>query len=264
MKKNNFIFLKKKDCNIPILFCCDHASNIIPPEYNNIGLNKDILNQHIAFDIGAKKVTDILSKKFQTNCIIAKYSRLLIDLNRDPNHKNLIPINSDEISIDKNKNLSNREIKNRIKFYHKTYHKKISSVLAKMDHQFNCKTTLICIHSFTPSLKNEKIRPWDIGLLYRYDKRIYRPIKECLESLKNLEIGDNLPYSGFDDVNYTMTYHGEKQKRPFISLEIKNDVFEKKNKKRLKNIIDSITLGIYKSQISLGGLYAENIKKIKL
>ena len=49
-----------------------------------------------------------------------------------------------------------------------------------------------------------------------------------------------------------------------ISLEIKNDVFEKKNKKRLKNIIDSITLGIYKSQISLGGLYAENIKKIKL
>ena len=73
-----------------------------------------------------------------------------------------------------------------------------------------------------------------------------------------------MPYSGFDDVNYTMTYHGEKQKDPFISLEIKNDVFEKKNKKRLKNIIDSITLGIYKSQISLGGLYAKNIKKIKL
>ena len=76
-----------------------------------------------------------------------------------------------------------------------------------------------------------------------------------MENIKGLNIGNNLPYSGYDDVNYTMTYHGEKENRPFISIEIKNDVFKKNNKKKLKKIIDSITLSIYKSQITLGEPY---------
>ncbi|MBT35572.1 MAG: N-formylglutamate amidohydrolase [Rickettsiales bacterium] len=264
MRKNNYIFIKKVNYKVPLLFCCDHASNLIPPDYKNLGLNKNILNKHVAIDIGAKHLTKELSKKFYTNYIIAKYSRLFIDLNRDPKHKNLIPTKSDGISIKKNKNLSKKELIKRIKFYHESYHKKLSSVLKEMDKKFNCKTTLICIHSFTPALKNCKNRPWDVGLLYRDDKRIYTPMMKHLKNIKNLKVGSNLPYSGYDDVNYTMALHGEKQNRPFISIEIKNDLFEKKNKKRLKYITDSITLSIYKSQISLKSSYAMNMKKINI
>ena len=259
MSKNNFITLKKATYNIPLLFCCDHASNLIPPEYKNLGLKKSMLKQHIAFDIGAKKLTKILAKRFSTNYILAKYSRIFIDLNRDINHENLISEFSDKIHILGNKNLEKKEIKYRIKFFHKTYHNKISDLLNKMDQKFKCKTSLICIHTFTPSLKNKKTRPWDIGLLHRKDKRLYTPIKKYLKNIKNLNIGNNLPYSGYDNVNYTMTFHGEKKNRPFLSIEIKNDVFKKKNKKKLKKIIDSITLSIYKSQITLGKPYNEII-----
>ena len=254
MSKNNFITLKNTN-NIPLLFCCDHASNLIPPKYKNLGLKKSSLNKHIAFDIGAKHITKILAKRFNTNYILAKYSRIFIDLNRDINHENLIPEYSDNIQILGNIKLNKKEIKYRIKFFHKPYHNKISDLLNKMDKKFKCKTSLICIHSFTPSLKNEKARPWDIGLLHRKDKRLYTPIKKYLKNIKGLNIGNNLPYSGYDDVNHTMTYHGEKENRPFISIEIKNDLFKKNNKKKLKKIIDSITLSIYKSQITLGEPY---------
>ena len=254
MPKNNYITLKNIN-NIPLLFCCDHASNLIPLEYKNLGLKKSTLNQHIAFDIGAKIITKILAKKFNANYVLARYSRILIDLNRDVHHKKLIPEYSDKIHILGNKNLNKKERMYRIKIFHKTYHNKISDILYKMDKKFKCKASLICIHTFTPSLKNEKNRPWDIGLLHRKDKRLYKPIKKYLKNTKNLNIGYNFPYSGYDDVNYTMTYHGEMQNRPFISIEIKNDVFKKNNKNKLKKIIDSITLSIYKSQIELGSPY---------
>ncbi len=256
MKKDNYIIKEEKNSKIPILFCCDHSSNSIPDYYNNLGLSDSLLNQHIAYDIGANKLTKILAKTFKTNCILARYSRLLIDLNRDPNHLNLIPKYSDNTLIKKNRNLSTKEKKKRIKLYHETYHENLRKLLNKMDIENKCKTSLICIHSFTPSLKNQLYdRPWDIGLLYRKDTRIQKPLEKYLKSIKSLNIGDNLPYSGFDDVNYTMTHHGEEQNRPFISIEVKNNVFNINNKKRLKKIIESITIGIYKSHVSMGKPY---------
>ena len=80
-----------------------------------------------------------------------------------------------------------------------------------------------------------------------------------LKNIKTLNIGKNLPYSGYEDVNYTMSYHGEKKHRPFISIEVRNDVFKKNNKKRLNNIIKSIIVAIYKSQVALGEPYKNNI-----
>ena len=44
-----------KDSNFLII--CDHASNNIPSNYDNLGLGKDILDTHIAYDIGAKEVS---------------------------------------------------------------------------------------------------------------------------------------------------------------------------------------------------------------
>ena len=79
MITNNYESIIKKKPKLPLLFCCDHASNLIPNEYNKLGLNNSILKSHIAYDIGAKKLTKILSKQFSTNAILGKYSRLFID-----------------------------------------------------------------------------------------------------------------------------------------------------------------------------------------
>ena len=58
MITNNYESIIKKKPKLPLLFCCDHASNLIPNEYNKLGLNNSILKSHIAYDIGAKKLTN--------------------------------------------------------------------------------------------------------------------------------------------------------------------------------------------------------------
>jgi len=261
-KNNESIIIKNP--KLPLLFCCDHASNSIPKEYNKLGLNNSVLKSHIAYDLGAKKLTIALSKQFNTNAILGKYSRLFIDLNREKNHKNLIPEISDEIKIPSNINLTKKEYAYRISHFHKPYHTQISHKLQEMDDLFLCKTALICIHSFTPSLKGKIKRPWEIGLLYRKDQSLYNPIIKSLKMNNSFKIGGNKPYSGFDDVNYTMTNHGEKSKRPFISIEIRNDIFEEININYYKILLRNISEAIYYSQLKLGKPYNTFAKKMNL
>mgnify|MGYP006090928385 FL=1 len=264
MINKNYESIKIKSPKLPILFCCDHASNSIPKEYNKLGLNNSVLNSHIAYDLGAKKLTIALSKQFNTNAILGKYSRLFIDLNREKNHKNLIPEISDEVRIPNNINLTKKEYIYRTSHFHRPYHIKISNKLQEMDELFLCKTALICIHSFTPSLKNKLERPWEIGLLYRKDESLYKPIIKSLKINNSFKIGRNKPYSGFDDVNYTMTNHGEKGKRPFISIEIRNDIFEERNIKNYEKLLKNISEAIFYSQLKLGKPYNTFAKNINL
>ena len=261
---NNFVNITKKRPKLPLLFCCDHASNLIPNQYKKLGLKDKILKSHIAYDIGAQTLTKKLSSIFKTNAVLAKYSRLFIDLNRDKNHINLITEKSDGVEIPGNKNLSKSEKLNRINNFHETYHKELKSTLKNMDKLFLCKTSLICIHSFTASLQNKKKRPWEIGLLYRDDKSLYKPISQYLNSNSNYKIGKNKPYSGYEDVNYTMTYHGELDKRPFISIEVRNDILSNSNSSKIEELSIKISQAIYYSQIKLGDPYNNFAKKLNI
>ena len=100
---NNFVNITKKLPKLQLLFFCDHASNLIPNQYKKLGLKDKILKSHIAYDIGAQTLTKKLSSIFKTNAVLAKYSRLFIDLNRDKNHINLITEKSDGVEIPGNK-----------------------------------------------------------------------------------------------------------------------------------------------------------------
>jgi hypothetical protein len=44
------------------LVLCDHASNALPPSYGSLGLPVAELERHIAYDIGAAPVTEILAQ----------------------------------------------------------------------------------------------------------------------------------------------------------------------------------------------------------
>ena len=67
-----------------------------------IELNERYCYKRIYINKGHRTSFQYHRKKLETNYIIAKYSRLLIDLNRNPKHENLIPTYSDNIFIKKN------------------------------------------------------------------------------------------------------------------------------------------------------------------
>ena len=60
----------------------------------------------------------------------------------------------------------------------------------------------------------------------------------------------------------TMANHGEKGKRPFISIEIRNDIFEEKNIKNYEKLLRNISEAIFYSQLKLGKPYNTFAKKI--
>ena len=74
-----------------VLLICDHASPAIPAAMNDLGLDADALGRHIAFDSGAAAVTRSLSRRLDAPAVLAGYSRLLIDMNRQPGDPESIP-----------------------------------------------------------------------------------------------------------------------------------------------------------------------------
>ena len=49
---------KQGDQNVPLLIVCDHASNVVPQSLSNLGVSKETLSTHIAWDIGARRVAE--------------------------------------------------------------------------------------------------------------------------------------------------------------------------------------------------------------
>ena len=74
-----------------VLLVGDHASNTIPRCLDNLGLDEATLEQHIAYDIGTKKLIHHLSEHLGAPAVLAGYSRLVVDLNRSLEDQSAMP-----------------------------------------------------------------------------------------------------------------------------------------------------------------------------
>lgn len=202
-----------------IILICEHASNYIPPEYNNLGLDKDFLDEHIAWDIGMEQLTRQLSARLNAPAIMARFSRLLIDPNREEDHKTLIPTVSDGIIIPENQTLSPEEIESRKNRFYHAFHDQ-AEILVK-DKIQSGQVPLICgMHSFTPRM-NGYDRPWQAAMLWNKDPRLAMALITHLAA-RGYNVGDNQPYSG-RDLFFTMNRHGHDHGVPHVTIEIRQD-----------------------------------------
>lgn len=203
------------------LFLCDHASNTLPERYGTLGLGERELGRHIAWDIGAGAVTRHLSMALGAPGVLALYSRLLIDLNREPLDPTLIMQISDGAIIPGNRTIDHRERQYRLTHFFEPYH---GAVEAEIDRALASGHVplLVSIHSFTERWKAFE-RPWHIGLLWDRDDRVFAPLKAILERNGDIVVGDNQPYSGElkGDCLYT---HGTLRGLPHILVEIRQDL----------------------------------------
>ena len=236
-------FKKKNRKKNHLIFICDHASNFIPSNYNNLGLEEKHLKSHIAFDLGAKKFCQILSEELKQTSFYSNFSRLLIDPNRSEYSKQLIISKSAEIEIPGNQIIDNSEKEKRLKLFHRKYHLGLSNLITKKKKEFD-KVYLISIHSFTKKFIDKK-RGIEIGLLWNKNMNLLVPIQKSLTDL-NIHFGRNFPYSGFH-YNYTLDRHTQAGLIDNICLEFRNDLIC--NEKRIKkyiNVFEKILTGFIK------------------
>ena len=200
-----------------LLFVADHASRAIPADID-LGICETVLDRHVAIDIGVDPLTRLLARRFGAPGIVARISRLVIDLNREEGAHGLIPHASDGIDIPGNTALSASQRVARIARFHHAYHAAIERLIAQGRPRL-----LVSVHSFTPALETrpEEARPWQIGILYNGDDRASRIAIPLLRDA-GWTVGDNQPYSG-RVLNYTMNRHAEGNGIPYLGLEIRQD-----------------------------------------
>lgn len=197
-----------------IVAVCDHASNHVPAGIE-LGIAPDLLQEHIAWDIGAAAVTERLARDHGIAAHLACISRLVIDLHREEDSPALIPERSDGHAIPGNLHADRQA---RIDAFHRPYHAALAEWLDAAQ-----PALILSIHSFTPMLQSRpEERPWQVGLLHNRDDRGARHAIRLFEDM-GLIVGDNEPYSGHL-LNATMNRHAEAHGRPYCAIEIRNDL----------------------------------------
>lgn len=199
-----------------IVCTADHASNAVPADID-LGIPDHLLQEHIAIDIGTAAIAERLAQNYAIPAHIAAVSRLVCDLNRDETAQGLVPDASDGHPIPGNVGVDREE---RLARFHRPYHTALADWLDDAQ-----PALILSLHSFTPHLasRNEP-RPWQVGVLYNQDNRAAR-IAIPLLAAEGLNVGDNLPYSG-RDLNYTMNRHAEAHGRPYLGVELRQDLVQ--------------------------------------
>ena len=179
------------------LVICDHASNAIPRGYGTLGLKREALERHIAYDIGAADVTRALAALIGAPGVLSNYSRLVIDPNRGLDDPTLVMRYSDGAIVPGNAYIDTAEIARRSALFWAPYRQEIAATIDAMIATGE-PPALISIHSFTDVWRGFS-RPWKIGILWDRDDRIPRPLIEALLAEPDLrpdDVGDNEPYDG--------------------------------------------------------------------
>src|SRR5258706_10219818 len=153
-----------------VLFLCDHAANAVPAELGSLGLPLSDFQTHIAHDIGAASLTRALADRFAAPAILARWSRLLIDLNRGAADPTVVMKLSDGRIIPGNRQLDRPAVLARVARYHAPYHERIAAEIADARKK-SIVPVLVSVHSFTPVWRG-KTRPWHIGILWDRDGRL--------------------------------------------------------------------------------------------
>ncbi len=205
-----------------LVLLADHATNIVPEPYGDLGLPESAFRRHIAYDIGVEALTRDLAARLGCPAVLSRFSRLLIDPNRGEDDPTLIMKISDGAIVKGNHPITEEEWHNRIRRFHRPYHDAIASVLTEMQAENGTVPLVLSLHSFTPFWKGVA-RPWHAAVLWDSDGRAALPLIDALRLSGGLTIGDNEPYDGALKGD-TLYRHCMVTGMPHALLEVRQDL----------------------------------------
>jgi predicted N-formylglutamate amidohydrolase len=204
-----------------VVILCDHAGRRVPARLDRLGISEEALSRHIGWDIGAADMTYRLARLLDAPAILCHTSRLVIDPNRRPLSPSSIPHVSDGCVVPANEHLAPDEIRRRIFDHFLPYHRLIARTIGAF-RQRGVVPVVVAMHSFTPRMHGLD-RPWQIGVVWRGDRRLSAPVLQALRRQKGIIVGNNQPYSGISDFGFTVTFHAQRPRLPHVMFEVRQD-----------------------------------------
>ena len=230
MKGSKYVFL----------VTCEHGGNQVPPEFRKLFRDsRSLLDSHRGWDIGAYYVATKLAEDLQARLFHSNITRLLIDLNRSPHHRQLYSEITGKLPVKLTEKI--------FKKYYQPYRSKVELWIRN---KINRGKGIIHIssHSFTPVL-NGKTRSADIGLLYDPERKAEteycRKLKRLLlEQAAGLNIRRNYPYRGNAD-GFTTYLRRQFSGDDYLGIELEiNQILTGKKDKTFPRLLDMLVKSI--------------------
>jgi predicted N-formylglutamate amidohydrolase len=216
----------KTGADSPFLLLGDHAGRDMPSRLGDLGLREPDLSRHIAWDIGVAGLGAMLSDRLGACFIAQRWSRLVIDCNRDPGRPDAMPAVSDGSLIPGNAELSDAERAARVAQVFTPYH---AAIAAELDARAarGLPTVVVALHSFTPVMAG-LARPWRFGVLHLGESPFSDALLARLRAEPDLgphadDVGDNQPYA-MDGVDFTIPHHAIGRGLDYAELEVRQDL----------------------------------------
>ena len=178
-----------------ILITCEHGGNRVPHMYRaRFAAFEPVLASHRGFDAGALVMARDLARAFEAPLIHSTITRLLIDLNRSPHHRNLCSAAMTPLKAEERARIVHR--------WHYPYWKAVEDQI-RAAVAAGTRTVHVSSHSFTPIFDGE-VRTTDIGLLYDPVRAGEADLarhwqRELAEVAPSLRVRRNYPYRGKND-----------------------------------------------------------------
>ena len=207
----------------PVLLVCDHASCRFPESLGDMGLDPFARRCHLAVDIGAGPLTERLSKSLGVTAVLAQYSRLVVDCNRQLLDPSAFLVFGDGIFVPGNSNLLQADKDVRSEAIYWPYHSAIEEQIGRLK-TIGPPPFFVSLHSFTPVL-NGVSRSWEMGVLWDKDEEVATIMLEELRGA-GFKVGDNEPYSGKAPQDFTVDHHAEEIELRHAAIEIRQDLID--------------------------------------
>jgi predicted N-formylglutamate amidohydrolase len=180
---------------LTVLLSCEHGGNKVPAEFRQLfAPHRELLQTHRGWDPGTKQLAERWQRELKCELHVATVTRLLVDLNRSPNHRSVFSeITRDQPAAEKQKMLTT---------YHTPHRQQVIDSVKKAV-ELGHRVLHIGVHSFTPELNGE-IRNADVGLLYDpaslWESELSNRWRQSLRASKlGPRVRLNYPYRGNSD-----------------------------------------------------------------
>lgn len=178
-----------------LLLSCEHGGNRVPPTYAGLFVGQQsLLATHRGYDIGALRAARYLRTRLQAPLVAATTTRLLVDLNRSPGHRQLFSEFTRGLDSERRQEIIERHYRP----YRDEVRAHIEAGIAAHGRVIH-----VSVHSFTPWSK-AAARRCQVGLLY--DPKRTAETEFCKTWQRALRVVEpalivrrNYPYRGVSD-----------------------------------------------------------------
>ena len=205
-----------------VVLVCEHASNHIPEGLGSMGVPPEVLSSHAGWDPGAEAVAMLLSQSLNAVLVSARFSRLVYDINRPPDHDDAMRAVSEIYTIPGNTALTAEDRQARIDAVYNPFHQHLARLLDGFERK-NRVPVLVTVHTFTPVYLG-KTRRVELGILHDSDARLADAMLRAAPQNTRLVTLRNEPYGPQDGVTHTLQLQALPRGIPNVMIEIRNDL----------------------------------------